>query len=56
MKLREIYTESQYKDTSTSMNRTQIGTQYAATDINDTVHKNAKKTKQQKAPINTRTA
>lgn len=37
MKLRHIY-ESQYKDPSTFMDRTQIGTQYAATDINDTMH------------------
>jgi len=36
MKLRYIY-ESQYQDPSTSMLRNQIGTQYAATAINDTM-------------------
>lgn len=41
MKLKEIY-ESQYKDSSTFNDRIQIGTQYGATSVNDTLHKKPK--------------
>lgn len=38
MRLRLI-NEIQYKETSTNMDRKNIGSQYGATDINDTLHK-----------------